>query len=99
MENESIKPKFKVGETGYIMLHSKIKKVVITECFMRGNVINYCCYISGCKFVTDRISEEYVFKDKAGAIIATLLKMGCVDIEHTRSNEYKITINETDEYN
>ncbi|MBO5833858.1 MAG: hypothetical protein J6R22_02795 [Alphaproteobacteria bacterium] len=97
MENESIKPKFKEGETAYIMRHSEIKKVIITECFMVGNDITYCCYISGCKMMVDRISEEYVFKDKAGAIIATLLKMGCVDIEHTRSNEFKITINETEE--
>ena len=96
MEIESRKPKFKVGETGYIMRHSEIKKVIITECFMVGDAITYCCYISGC-MVVERISEEYIFKTKSGAILATLLKTGCIDIEWINDNEYKITINETDE--
>ena len=39
MKNESKEPKFKVGETVYIMQHSEIKKVIITECFMVGNPI------------------------------------------------------------
>lgn len=97
MENESIKPKFKVGETAYIMQNSEIKKVVITECYMRGNVINYCCYISGCKFLADRISEKYIFKTKGGVILSMLEKTGCVHIEWINGNEYKITINETEE--
>lgn len=97
MEIESRKPKFKVGETAYIMRYSMIKKVIITECFMLGNEINYCCYISGCKILVERISEEYIFKTKSGAILATLLKTGCIDIEWINDNEYKITINETEE--
>lgn len=97
MENESIKPKFKVGETAYIMRHSEIKKVIITECFMKGNDITYCCYISGCKLLANDISEEYVFKSKAALIIDELLKKGGVDIEHITGNVYKITINETEE--
>lgn len=97
MGNESINPKFKVGETAYIMQHSEIKKVIITECFMRENEINYCCYISGCKFLVDRISEKYIFKTKGGVILSMLEKTGCVHIEWINGNEYKITINETEE--
>ena len=97
MENESIKPKFKVGETAYIMRHSEIRKVIITECYMRGNCINYCCYILGCKMLADRIEEEYIFRTKEDLIISALEKTGCVKIEHIQWNEYKITINETEE--
>lgn len=97
MENEIIKPKFKVGETAYIMRYSEIKKVIITECFMVGNVITYCCYISGLKMLVDRISEEYIFKTKGGVILALLLKTGCVEIEWINGDEYKITINENEE--
>lgn len=97
MENKSKEPKFKVGETAYIMQHSEIKKVIITECFMVGNDITYCCYISGCKMLVDRISEEYIFKTKSGVILAELLKTGCVEIEWINGNEFKITINETEE--
>lgn len=94
MENEMIKPKFKVGETAYIMRHSEIRKVIITECFMRDNEIIYCCYMCGCKVLVDRISEEYIYKEKAGAILAALERTGCVNIEHIQCNEYKITIND-----
>lgn len=97
MENKSKEPKFKEGETAYIMQHSEIKKVIITECFMVGNDITYCCYISGCKFLVDRISEEYIFKTKAGVILAELLKIRCVKIERINGKEFKITINETEE--
>jgi len=97
MEIECTKPKFKVGETAYIMRYSEIKKVIITECYMVGNVITYCCYIFGWKMLAARISEEYIFKTKEGVIIAILLKMGCVYIEFIRDGEYKITINETEE--
>lgn len=97
MENKSKEPKFKVGETAYIMQNSEIKKVIITECFMRENVINYCCYISGCKILVDRISEKYIFKTRGGVIISMLEKTGCVHIEWINGNEYKITINEREE--
>lgn len=97
MENGSIKPKFKVGETAYIMRYSEIKKVIITECYMVGNVITYCCYISGCKILANGISEGYIFKSKAALIIDELLKKGCVEIEYITGNVYKITINETEE--
>ena len=64
---------------------------------MRDNVIVYCCYVCGSKVLVDRISEEYIYKEKAGAILATLLKTGCVEIEWINGNEYKITINEKEE--
>lgn len=96
---DEIKPKFKVGETAYIIRFFEIRKVTITECYKMDDRIYYSCYITDSKVIVSGISEEYVYKDKAGAIIAILLKMGCVDIEHTRSNEYKITINETEDYN
>lgn len=96
MEIECTKPKFKVGETAYIMRYSEIKKVIITECYMVGNVITYCCYILGCKMLVDRISEEYIFKTKGCVILSMLEKTGCVHIEWINGNEYKITINETE---
>lgn len=64
---------------------------------MVGNDITYCCYISGCKILANGISEKYIFKSKAGVIIASLLKTGCVDIEMITGNVYKITIKETEE--
>ena len=64
---------------------------------MSGNNIKYCCYLSGCKMLCDRISEEYIFKTKGGVILSDLLKTGCVEIEWINGNEYKITINETEE--
>lgn len=97
MENKSKEPKFKVGETAYIMRHSEIKKVIITECYMVGNEINYCCYMSGCKFLVDRISEKYIFMTKMGVIISMLEKTGCVHIEWLNGTDFKITINETEE--
>ena len=97
MENKSKEPKFKVGETAYIMHHSYIKKVIITVCYTEENEIYYCCYISGYKMVCKQISEENIFRKKRVAIIASLLKTGCVHIEWINGNEYKITINETEE--
>lgn len=96
MGNESIKPKFKVGETAYIMRFFEIKKVTITECYNLGNRRYYYCYIPCSKVIVHGISEENIFKKKEGAIISTLLKMECVDIEFIRDGEYKITINETE---
>ena len=97
MENKIKEPKFKVGETAYIMRHSEIKKVTITECYMVGNEINYCCHISVGKMGCERIPEKNLFRTKRGAILAFLRKTGCVHIEWFNGKEYKITINETEE--
>lgn len=51
----------------------------------------------GSKGVVEQFSEEYIYKEKAGAILAALERTGCVNIEHIQCNEYKITINETEE--